>query len=156
STPWASSCSTRSVVASPPAATSATATSTWTQPVSSSSSTRTSIAVQLDDAFRLLARNVPTALDEISRRLGPSRVRITVDDERFDVGTTDKLRITEARGEADVEITTSRATIRDVLAGNTTMDEALHTDGLEARGSLRDLVAVLSALEAFIHGAVRC
>jgi hypothetical protein len=124
--------------------------------VSSSSSTSPTIATQLEVAFALLARSVPTALDEIARRLGTRRVRITVDDEAFDVIATDKLRVTSPTDEADVTIATSRATIRDVLAGITTMDEALHTDGLEARGTLRDLVAVLNALEAFVHGAVRC
>jgi hypothetical protein len=66
------------------------------------------------------------------------------------------LRSHSPNDEADVAIGTSRATIREVLAGTTTMDEALHTDGLEARGTLRDLVAVLAALEAFVHGALRC
>jgi hypothetical protein len=36
------------------------------------------------------------------------------------------------------------------------MAQALWRDELRARGALRDLVAVLHALDAFVHGALRC
>jgi hypothetical protein len=46
--------------------------------------------------------------------------------------------------------------VRSVLAGDRSLADALRDDALVARGSLRDLVTVLAALDAFVHGAVRC
>jgi hypothetical protein len=46
--------------------------------------------------------------------------------------------------------------VRNVLAGQATLNDVLLGDELRAAGRMSDLVAVLEALEAFVHGAVRC
>jgi hypothetical protein len=93
----------------------------------------------------------------MARRLGRLRVRISVDDEVFEVAREeDTVRVSDADGSATVFIETSRAVVRDVLSGRCTLAATLREDALRARGALRDLVAVLAALEAFVHGAVRC
>jgi hypothetical protein len=130
--------------------------------VSSSCSTEPSppeaaVGPQLARAFSLLGRNAPAAHDEIARRLGAVRVRIRVDDEVFDVARKRSVpRVCAAEGSASVSIDTTRAVVRDVLTGRRMMAEVIRVDALRVRGALRDLVATLAALEAFVHGAVRC
>jgi hypothetical protein len=111
----------------------------------------------LTSAFELLARDVQAAYTEIARRLGERRVRISVDGETFDVAAPEGLaRVCRPEGDPVVTIETTRALVRQVLAGACSLEQALHDDSLRARGTLHDLVAVLAALEAFVHGAVRC
>jgi hypothetical protein len=132
--------------------------------VSSSSSTEgrpehEPIATLLARAFEELQTGCPRAYAETVRLLGEFTVRITVDDETFDVYAehgTARVRVREPRGLTTVSIRTSRATIRDVLAARSTLRDALNDDELRAAGRMSDLVAVLEALEAFVHGAVRC
>lgn len=134
----------------------------WRRRVSSSSSTdldpaSAHVAGRLAHAFGILAAEAQTAHGEIARRLGERRVRIAIDDEVFDVTVMQgEPRVCEPHGDALVTIATSRALVRDVLAGRCSVAEALRDDSLRARGALRDLVAALGALEAFVHGAVRC
>ena len=130
--------------------------------MSSSSSTEgrrqgEAIATLLARAFELLLSSCPRACAEMARRLGESTVRITVDNETFDVyAEHDTVRLRIPRGHATVSIRTSRATVRDVLAARSTLRDALKDDELRAEGHLHDLVVVLEALEAFVHGALRC
>jgi hypothetical protein len=130
--------------------------------VSSSSCTEavtvsTAVSAQLECAFQLLAREVRPAHKELGRRLGRRRVRIRVDDEVFDVATVHGIpRLSDPHGDAHITIETSRDLVRQVLAGRCSLADALRNDALRARGALRDLVALLAALEAFVHGAVRC
>ena len=107
--------------------------------------------------FVLLDRDVPRAHTEIGNRLGGLRVRLIVDDEVFDVANVDGgPGVVDAADDVSVTIATTQAVVRDVLAGRRTLAEVLRADALRARGALRDLVAVLAALDAFVHGAVRC
>jgi hypothetical protein len=118
----------------------------------------TAVATQLARALDAIARESTVTYGLMLRRLDWVRVRIRVDDELFDVASDAArgvLRVEPVDGEARVVIETSRAVVRDVLAGRSTLPEVLRSGALTARGTLRDLVAVLSALEAFVHGAVR-
>jgi hypothetical protein len=150
------------VVESPHEAASQDARSTWKQQVSSNSSTERallpgSVAAKLSHAFVILAHQCRPAHDEIARRIDGPRVRIKVDDEVFDVASMQGVpRVSNPEGHPSVTIETSRSLVDDVLAGRCTLAEGLRDDALRARGTLRDLVAVLAALEAFVHGAVRC
>jgi len=130
--------------------------------VSSNSSTDdgppTPVATQLSGAFNALARESTVTHRQMLRRLDQVRVRIRVDDELFDIATDAArgvVQVEQVDGEARVTIATSRAVVHDVLAGRRTLPEVLREGTLTAYGALRDLVAVLSALEAFVHGAVR-
>jgi hypothetical protein len=118
----------------------------------------TPVAAQLARAFDALARESAGSYREVLRRLDHLRVRIRVDDERFDVATDAArglVQVDRAAGDARVTIETTRAVVRDVLAGRCTLAEVLRAGSLTACGTLRDLVAVLHALEAFVHGAAR-
>jgi hypothetical protein len=115
------------------------------------------IATLLARAFDALRAGCPRAYAEMIRRLDGSTVRITVDGDTFDVyADHDTVRVRDPRGPATVSIRTSRATVRDVLAARGTLRDALDDDELRAEGCLCDLVVVLEALGAFVHGAVRC
>jgi hypothetical protein len=130
--------------------------------VSSSSSTDTawsapgSIATRLAAAFDHLACDTPELHRALAEALGALRARIRVDDEVFDVVAVRRApTVCAVHGTASVSIDTSRAVVHDVLGGRVTMAEALRDDTLRVRGALRDLVAVLHAIETFVHGAVR-
>jgi hypothetical protein len=120
--------------------------------------TVTPVATQLAVALDALARESTATHRQMLRRLDGVRVRIRVDDERFDFATDAArglVHVEPVAGDAHVTIETSRAVVREVLAGRDTLAGALRTGALTALGALHDLVAVLSALEAFVHGAVR-
>ena len=80
-----------------------------------------------------------------------------MDDEVFDVRVEDGIPCVRVPdGEASVWVRTTRAAVQAVLAGRATLADAVRADEVRAEGRLPDLVALLEALEAFVHGAVRC
>jgi hypothetical protein len=118
---------------------------------------RAPVAELLELSLEELRAGCPAAHTAIVRRLGETIVRITVDDEMFDVRVEDDAtRVFPAHGLADVSIMTSRRAVAAVLAGASTLADAVRADEVCARGRLFHLVSVLAALEAFVHGAVRC
>jgi hypothetical protein len=118
----------------------------------------TPVAAQLARAFDALARESTGTHRQMLRRLDQLRVRIRVDEEQFDIAADAArglVQVDRVDGDARVTIETTRVVVRDVLAGGCTLPEVLRAGTLTARGTLRDLVAVFSALEVFVHGAVR-
>jgi hypothetical protein len=118
----------------------------------------TTVSEQLACALDAISRESTVTYGQMLRRLDRVRVRIRVDDELFDVASDAArgfMRVEAVDGDARVAIETSRAVVRNVLAGRSTLAEVLRSGALTANGTLRDLVAVLSALEAFVHGAIR-
>jgi hypothetical protein len=57
---------------------------------------------------------------------------------------------------AAVEIATSRADLESFLRGAFTLEEGLEANRLDVRGALDDVLAFLEALNAWLHGALRC
>jgi hypothetical protein len=115
------------------------------------------IATLLERAFDVLCGGCPRAHREMARRLGCSTVRLAVDDETFDVRVEhDAPRVRPPDGTPAVSVRTTRAAVRAVLAGRRRLVDAVLADEVRAEGRLHDLVALLEALDAFVHGAVRC
>ena len=115
------------------------------------------IATLLEQALDGLRGGCPGAHAAMARRLGGSTVRLSVDGETFDVRVErGSPRVCQPDGDASVSIRTSRATVHAVLAGRRTLVDAIRADELSAVGRLPDLVSLLAALEAFVHGAIRC
>ena len=115
------------------------------------------IATLLERAFEVLLGACPRAHAEMARRLGESTVRLCVDGEVFDVRVEKGApRVHPPHGEASVRVRTTRAAVRSVLAGRRTLADAVCADEVRVEGRLADLVTLLEALEAFVHGAVRC
>jgi hypothetical protein len=120
--------------------------------------TTTTVSEKLARALDAISRESTVTYGQMLRRLDRVRVRIRVDDELFDVASDAArglMRVEAVDGDACVVIETSRAVVRNVLAGRSTLAEVLRSGALTAHGTLRDLVAVFSALEAFVHGAIR-
>jgi hypothetical protein len=116
-----------------------------------------SIATLLKQAFDVLRGGCPDAYAAMTRRLSRAIVRVSVDGETFDVRVEQGcLRVLHPDGDASVWVRTSRTAVHAVLAGGRTLADAVRADELSALGRLPDLVALLDALEAFVHGAVRC
>jgi hypothetical protein len=114
------------------------------------------VAPLLERAFAAIRHDCPGAHAALARRLAGATVRLAVDDEVFDVdvhGGAPRVRAPE--GPPSVSVRTSRAAVSDVLAGRRSLADAVWADDVEVTGSLGDLVDVLEALEAFVHGAVR-
>ena len=115
------------------------------------------IATLLAQALDGLRGGCPGACAAMARRLGASTVRLSVDDETFDVRVERGCpRVFHPDGDATVWVRTSRATVHAVLAGRCTLACAVRADELSALGPLPALVSLLDALQAFVHGAVRC
>ncbi len=115
------------------------------------------IATLLEQALDGLRGGCPGAHAAMARRLGGSTVRLSVDGETFDVRVErGSPRVFPPAGDATVSVRTSRATVQAVLAGRRTLADAVRADELSALGPLPALVSLLDALEAFVHGAVRC
>ncbi len=115
------------------------------------------VATLLTRAFEVLGSGCPRAHAEMARRLGSATVRLAVDDETFDVRVERGApRIYPPDGMPTVLVRTTRAALKAVLAGRRTLADAVRADEVRAEGRLPDLVALLGALEAFVHGAVRC
>jgi hypothetical protein len=115
------------------------------------------IATMLERAVDVLRGGCPRAHAEMARRLGSATVRLAVDDETFDVRVERGApRIRPPDGMPTVLVRTTRPALRAVLAGRRTLADAVRADEVRAEGRLPDLVTLLGALEAFVHGAVRC
>src|SRR5438132_864647 len=65
-------------------------------------------------------------------------------------------RVRPPDGTPTVSVCTTRAAVQAVLAGRRRLADAVRADEVRVEGRLPDLVALLEALEAFVHGAVRC
>jgi hypothetical protein len=110
----------------------------------------------LSRAFDAVRRDCPGAHAEVARRLTGVTVRLSVDDEVFGVDVHEGApQVRPPDGSPTVSIGTTRAVVGDVLAGHRGLTDAVRADDVRATGSLAHLVAVLEALEAFVHGAVR-
>ena len=115
------------------------------------------ISTLLEQALDGMRGGCPDAYAAMTRRLTRATVRVTVDGETFDVRVDQGcLRVVQPDREATVWVRTTRAAVHAVLAGRRTLADAVRADELSALGRLPDLVALLDALEAFVHGAVRC
>jgi hypothetical protein len=111
----------------------------------------------LELALDAIRAGCPVVHEELVRCLAGTAVRLSVDGETFDVRVADgRARVGRARGPAAVTVDTSRTSVQAVLAGRQTLAAAVRAGDVRAIGRLRDLVSVLDALTAFVHGAVRC
>ena len=115
------------------------------------------IATLLTRSFEVLGSGCPRAHAEMARRLGASTVRLSVGDEVFDVHVERGApRVRPPDGTPTVSVCTTRVAVQAVLAGRRRLADAVRADEVRVEGRLPHLVALLEALEAFVHGAVRC
>jgi hypothetical protein len=122
----------------------------------SSSSSPDSLAALLRDSLATLEREVPACHGRLVASLTPETVSCRVDRERFSVvfGAS-AVTLERWRKGAALEIELSRQVVRRLLAGHTSVREALLCDELRVRGTTAALLRLTDGLAAYLHGAVR-
>ena len=113
-------------------------------------------AAYLTESLDRIAGDVPWAYAAILARLGARVVRVRLSGEALTIrGDGGRVRLGDD-GSGDVEVSTVRAELVALADGEMTLEEAVTAERLELRGRVDDLMAGLLALEAYLHGAVRC
>lgn len=107
-------------------------------------------------SFGHLADEVPDSYRLTLDALGPLVVALEVDGEHFCLSGGNHLVVTDGEpASARVRITTSRATIVDVLDARAGLRDAVDAGTVGVRGSLEDVLRVHDTLRAYVHAAVR-
>ncbi|HZZ45471.1 MAG TPA: SCP2 sterol-binding domain-containing protein [Pseudonocardia sp.] len=111
-------------------------------------------------SLRHLESEVPASYRHLVSALGPLVVEVAVDDGDNDVFTlrADHAGLTVRDGpaaSAGARVSTSRATILDVLDAELSLVEAVESGRLEVRGSLDDVLRAHDTLIAYAHASVR-
>jgi hypothetical protein len=103
-----------------------------------------------------LAAEVPDSYGLTLDALGPLVVALEVDGEHLSLEGGHELAVTDGEpASAGVRITTSRATILDVLGAKVDLQDAVTKGTVEVRGSLEDILRAHDTLQAYVHAAVR-
>ena len=103
-----------------------------------------------------LADEVPDSYRLVLDELGPLVVELDVDGELFSLRGGRRLEVSDGAAEtAGARITTSRATILDVLDARVGLEEAVESGTVGVRGSLDDVLRAHDTLLAYVHAVVR-
>jgi hypothetical protein len=103
-----------------------------------------------------LADEVPDSYRLTLDTLGSLVVVLDVDGERFSLRGGDRLVVADDEPvSADVRVTTSRATIIDVLDAAVALPEAIDAGSVTVVGPVDDVVRMNDTLHAYVHAAVR-
>jgi hypothetical protein len=119
--------------------------------------TVSSVAEDTDAALAIVRREQPKLARRMAETLGSVVIRAEVDGESFEiVARRDEVGARAPRTPApDVLARTSRATIRAVLGGAKSLDEAILDDSVELFGAPDQLVQLEDLLALFVNAAVR-
>src|SRR4051812_35390390 len=125
--------------------------------VSSSSSATEGAAERLArGAARALAAEAPWHGAALARALGTVKVACAIDGERFGLfADSGGLQVGPPPPRADLELTTSLASVRSILDGDHTALDSVRSGALDLRGSAADLGRAGRAWAAGLHGLVR-
>ena len=103
-----------------------------------------------------LETDVPDSYRHTLDALGPLVVALAVDGERFSLSGGDRLVVTDGdTPDAAVSITTTRATMLDVLDGHVALTGAVEGGAVAVRGSLEHVLRAHDTLRAYVHAATR-
>ncbi|MBI5336988.1 MAG: SCP-2 sterol transfer family protein [Mycolicibacterium rufum] len=103
-----------------------------------------------------LADEVPDSYRLTLDTLGSLVVFLDVDGERFSLRGGDRLVVADGEPvSADIRVTTSRATIIDVLDAAVALPEAIDAGSVSVVGPVDDVVRMNDTLHAYVHAAVR-
>ncbi|ORB28336.1 SCP-2 sterol transfer family protein [Mycolicibacterium parafortuitum] len=115
-----------------------------------------SVSELLRRSVRQLETEVPDSYRHTLDALGPLAVALSVDGERFSLSGGDRLVVTDGEpADAAVSITTSRATMLDVLDAHVALTDAVEAGAVEVRGSLEHVLRAHDTLRAYVHAATR-
>lgn len=114
------------------------------------------VSTLLRQSLGHLAEDVPDSYRCMLDALGPLVVNLDVDGEPFSLRGNGRLEVTEGRtGTADVQISTSRLAIIDVLDAKTCLAEAVEASTVCVRGQLEHVQRAHDVLLAYVHAAAR-
>ena len=116
-----------------------------------------SIATNTEQALAIVGSEQPALATRLASGLGPRVVRVDVDDEHFDiVADRGRVRVRPCSTEgSDVHARTSVRTLKAVLAGTSSLDDAILSDAIELFGDPDELVELEDLLALFVNAAVR-
>jgi hypothetical protein len=123
-----------------------------------SSSDDTHFAKFVERAFAALLVEVSWAYAMLVGRLGNVVLDIAVDGERARVSLGPDgahLQVSAVGAAGDVRCSVSRTTILDLVAGRTTLLDAILADAVVITGPAEILAVASDAAHLFLHGAVR-
>lgn len=112
----------------------------------------------LESSLIVLEREAPGLFARLREQMGTSQVGITIGDEAtvcvcFAAG---KPWVRLAHQDTSVVASVSDEGLRELLRGDTTIEEAVAAEKLEIRGPLDSVLSLLESLNLWLHGAVRC
>jgi hypothetical protein len=111
-------------------------------------------------AASLVGSEAPAALAAMRRHLGQRRIAIAVDRDRAHLRAGDgPLPVVTAGaspGTIHVVAATTRPSLRALVRGTSTLEEAVLSDAIGLRGALDDVLALHDAFLDFARGAARC
>lgn len=108
-------------------------------------------------SLALLEAELPQVAGRVAEAVGPRNVSCVIGDERFTIQSDGRrLRLSRDLSEkCQVEIATTRAVIRALLEGETTLEDALWQERILLKGGLEDILAFNDGLHFYLCGAVR-
>ncbi len=110
----------------------------------------------LERSFDRLRRGAPLAYARVVAVLSLEPVRVRVGQETLEVHASDgHLRIGVTSDRALARLVTTRAALRRLVEGETTLVAAVLDESFHLQGSVEQLLRLHDALDAYLHGAVR-
>jgi len=118
--------------------------------------TESAFATFLARSLELLLEQSPAHFLAVRRRMRGLSVRIAIDGEAPVRVQLDARPFVGPDAHADIVAGVARQHLAALLDGALTIEDAVDDDRLRLQGALDGLLSFLDALEAWIHGAVRC
>jgi hypothetical protein len=112
-----------------------------------------SVCLLATDALACLAIECSLARDRLRGALGACVVRVELCDEAFELRAGE---IAPPRLDADVVVRSDVRTLHGVLEGEIDLADAVLDDRLRVVGGPSEVVAVATAMAAFVDGMLRC
>lgn len=130
--------------------------SRWREQVSSSSSTERPLAPQIETSLRQIGASNPAGYRHLLDVVGELTVRLNVGDENLVVRfALDEARVVEdTSAVVDARVSTDRSTVASIIAGETSLAEAVFDGCLSIQGSVEVVARLYDGLVAYVGAVV--
>ncbi len=113
-------------------------------------------AEYLRRSLELLREHSPLHFHEARRALNGKSATIQIDGESALTVSLETAPWLSARTDGEVRLSLGSPDLLKLLSGLTTIEQAIAEDRLRIRGRVEHLTDFLTALNAWLHGALRC